>query len=113
MTDIELQNSYSTLMHTIAHLNILQENQSHPLMNPYVKNNLSLLNNLLRICIHKFQKIKSSTSTNELICIQAELCNEMHKVISSNKEIFLKLSLDGITINHDEWLQAHCDLATD
>jgi hypothetical protein len=49
---------------------------------------------------------------NEVICTQAKLTHEINKKIALSAQRFLNTSLGHIT-DYNEWLKAHCDLATD
>lgn len=82
------------------------------LRHQYIEQNLHLMNDILQICIDNLKKLEKTQSTNDIICNHAKLTNELNKKVSQSNQQFLDLTI-GQMGDHNEWLKAHCDLATD
>lgn len=78
----------------------------------YIEQNLIILNSALTASIENIQQVQKLNSLNDLICIQAKLTHDINKKLSLSTQRFLNASL-GHVIDYNEWLKAHCDLATD
>ena len=82
------------------------------LIKRYVEQNISILNDILVTSIENLKHLQEAKSPNEIICTQARFANEINKKLSIATQRFLNASLGHIA-DYNEWLKAHCDLATD
>lgn len=78
----------------------------------YVEQNLHILNDVLLTSIENLQRLKTAKNSNDVICTQARLTNDVSKKLSLSAQRFLNASLSHIA-DYNDWLKAHCDLATD
>ena len=94
--------------------------QQHPaadeqlatLMKRYAEQNLIVMNDVLTTSIDNLKRLQQAKQPNDVICIQARFTNEITKKLALSAQRFLNASLGHIA-DYNEWLKAHCDLATD
>lgn len=86
--------------------------QIDTLIKRYVEQNIIVLNDVLTTSIDNLNGLKNAKSPNDIICTQARFTNEISKKLSLTAQRFLNASLGHIA-DYNEWLKAHCDLATD
>lgn len=82
------------------------------LIKSYIDQNLIILNDVFSTSIENLKKLEKAKTTNEVICTQAKFSNDINKKVSLSTQRFLNTSLGHIS-DYNEWLKAHCDLATD
>lgn len=82
------------------------------LMKHYINQNIIILNEVLSSSIDHLHQLQQASSLNDIICMQARLASELSKKLSLSSQRFLESSL-GHRQDYNEWLKAHCDLATD
>lgn len=82
------------------------------LLERYVEQNLMIFNDMFATSIDNLKKLEKAKSPNDIICAQARFTNEISKKLSLSAQRFLNASLGHIA-DYNEWLKAHCDLATD
>lgn len=91
-------------------------NQNDPkvaeLMKRYVEQNILVLNDVFESSIENLERLQRAKSANDVICIQARFTNEISTKLAQSAQRFLNTSLGQIS-DYNEWLKAHCDLATD
>jgi len=78
----------------------------------YFEQNIEILNNVLVSSIDHLKHLQTVDSFNEVICTQARLTDEIGKNLLKTAQNFFNASL-GTASDYNEWLKAHCDLATD
>lgn len=78
----------------------------------YVEQNIMVLNDIFSSSIEHLKHIQNVKNANEVICAQARFTNEITKKLTLSAQRFLNTSLGQIA-DYNEWLKAHCDLATD
>ena len=88
------------------------DEQTAVLVKRYIEQNLMILNDVLTTSIDNIHRLQDAKSTNDIICTQARFTNEISKKLSLSAQRFLNASLGHIA-DYNEWLKAHCDLATD
>lgn len=88
------------------------DSQVDGLIRRYIEQNLIILNDIFSTSIENLQKLKKAGTANDIICTQARFTNEVSKKLSLGAQRFLNASLGHIA-DYNEWLKAHCDLATD
>lgn len=82
------------------------------LVQRYIEQNLVVLNDVLTTSIQHLKNLQKANSANDVICTQARFTNDISKKLSLSAQRFLNASLGHIA-DYNEWLKAHCDLATD
>ena len=100
---------FSELIEKLAHAN---EGQSASLIRRYAEQNILMMNDMLTTSIENLSKLQKAKTANDVICMQARFTNEISKKLSLSAQRFLNASLGHIA-DYNEWLKAHCDLATD
>lgn len=88
------------------------DEQIATLIKRYIEQNLIILNDVFSTSIENLKKIQNARSVNDIICIQARFTHEISKKLALSTQRFLNASLGHIA-DYNEWLKAHCDLATD
>lgn len=78
----------------------------------YLDQNVSILNEMVTTSIDNLLKLQKAKTVNEVVCIQAKFTNEINNKVVVSAQRFLNASLGNIA-DYNEWLKAHCDLATD
>ena len=91
---------------------LLETEQLNGLLKRYIDQNVTMLNDVLTTSIENLKQLQNAKSANDIICSQAKLTNELSKKLSLSAQRFLNASLENIS-DYNEWLKAHCDLATD
>lgn len=89
-----------------------ENEQFNALMNRYIEQNLFVLNDMMTISIENIKRLQKATTPNDIICLQARFTQEISQQLSLSTQRFLNASL-GCIGDYNEWLKAHCDLATD
>lgn len=86
--------------------------QLQTLIKRYVDQNVLILNEVFSLSIENLKKLQYAKTTNDVICIQAKFTHEISQKLALSAQRFLNASLGHIA-DYNEWLRAHCDLATD
>lgn len=86
--------------------------QMNTLIKQYMEQNLVILNDVFATSIDNLKRLQNTKSVNDVICTQAKFTNEISKKLSLSTQRFLNASLGHVS-DYNEWLKAHCDLATD
>lgn len=108
----EFQENWKAFSDLIKKLPSGNDEQVNSLINRYIEQNLMLLNDMFATSINNLQELQKARTTNDVICTQARFSNEISKKIALSTQRFLNASLGQIA-DYNEWLKAHCDLATD
>lgn len=106
------QENWKIFSQLIASLPATQNDQMQILMHRYAEQNIMVLNDVLTTSIENLKRIQAAQSTNEVICTQARFTNDISKKLALSAQRFLNASLGHIS-DYNDWLKAHCDLATD
>jgi len=78
----------------------------------YSEQNIEILNDILVSSIDHLNRLQKVKSLNDVICTQAHLTDEIGKKLMKAAQKFFNASLGNVS-DYNEWLKAHCDLATD
>lgn len=108
----EFQENSKNFLDLIDQLPTSQDEQVNVLIKRYIEQNIIILNDVFASSIENLKHLQKAKSTNEVICTQAKFTNEISKKLSLSAQRFLNASLGHIS-DYNEWLKAHCDLATD
>lgn len=108
----EFQDNWKTFSDLIDKLPGTDNEHTNVLLNRYIEQNLIILNDVFATSIENLKRLQKAHSANDVICTQARFTNEISKRISLSTQRFLNASLGHIA-DYNEWLKAHCDLATD
>lgn len=108
----EFQENWKLFSEMIDKLPHSTDDQIENLMKRYVDQNLIILNDVFTTSIDNLKKLQQAKTANDVICTQARFTNEISKKLSLSTQRFLNASLGHIA-DYNEWLKAHCDLATD
>lgn len=113
MSYSEVQVNLENFINLVKQAPASQDEHMNALINFYTSKNITLLNDMLQIIMLNLKKLHQSNSVNEVICTQSLFSSDIYKKISSSREWFLSARLKDINSEYDEWVLAHCDLATD
>lgn len=108
----EFQHHYELFMDLISHVPESKDEQLHILLKRYVEQNLVIINDILATSNENLKRLQKAKAPNDVICTQARFTNEISKKLALSAQRFLNASLGHIA-DYNEWLRAHCDLATD
>lgn len=108
----EFQQNYQTFSDLINQVHQSNDEQLDILIKRYVEQNLVILNDVFTTSIENLKRLQKAQAPNDVICIQARFTNEISKKLTLSAQRFLNASLGHIA-DYNEWLRAHCDLATD
>ncbi|VVC77272.1 hypothetical protein AQUSIP_25990 [Aquicella siphonis] len=100
---------FSELIDQIPHI---ENEQIKTLIKQYIEQNLIILNDVFTTSIDNLKSLQNAKTVNDVICTQARFTNEVSKKLSLSTQRFINTSLGHIA-DYNEWLKAHCDLATD
>jgi hypothetical protein len=108
----EFQENWERFSKLINELPNNQNEQLNTLTKRYIEQNLAILNDVFHASIENLQKLQHAKTTNDIICTQARFTHDISQKLSLSAQRFLNASLGHIA-DYNEWLKAHCDLATD
>jgi hypothetical protein len=108
----EFQDNWKLFSDLIDQLPNAEDEQINMLIKRYIEQNLIILNDVFATSIENIIRLQKAKSANDVICTQARFTNEISKRLSLSTQRFLNASLGHIA-DYNEWLKAHCDLATD
>jgi hypothetical protein len=107
----DFQDNLVAFTNLIEKLN--QNNHAHNLLiNQYIDQNLTVLNDIFATSIKHLEQLQHAKNPNDVICTQARFTSEMSRKLTISTQQFLNHSL-GQMADYNDWLKAHCDLATD
>lgn len=113
MSDTEIQKNYAAFLELVNQKLKSNDDAHEKVIQGYIRQNVALVNDVLSLSVNKLKKLQNIKSKNDIICMHARLINQIKTKINHAEQQFLNASLGDITTNYDEWLQLHCDLATD
>lgn len=108
----EFQENWKCFSALIDKLPASHDEQMNTLVKRYIEQNLLILNDVFHTSIENLKRLQKAKAPNDIICTQARFTNEISKKLSLSTQRFLNASLGHIA-DYNEWLKAHCDLATD
>lgn len=108
----EFQQNSDTFAELINQIPQTSNEQVDILIKRYIDQNLAIMNDVFTTSIENLKRLQKAKTTNDVICIQARFTNEISKKLAMSAQRFLNASLGHIA-DYNEWLKAHCDLATD
>lgn len=108
----EFQDNWKLFSDLVDQLPRNDDEQINILINRYIEQNLMVLNDIFSISIANMKHLQKAKSANDIICTQARFSSEIGKKLAQSTQRFLNASLGQIA-DYNEWLKAHCDLATD
>jgi hypothetical protein len=108
----EFKQNTETFLDLIEQAPHIQNEQLDILMKRYIEQNLVIMNDVFTTSIENLKRLQKANTPNDVICIQARFTNEISKKLALSAQRFLNASLGHIA-DYNEWLKAHCDLATD
>lgn len=101
-----------TFIELMDQLPLTENEQINTLFKSYLEQNIMVLNDILSTSIDNLHRLQKAKNANDIICIQAKFSSEISKKLTLSTQRFLNASLGQIA-DYNEWLKAHCDLATD
>src|SRR5690349_1208502 len=108
----EFQDNWKLFSELVDQVSETDNEQMNNLIKQYIEQNLVILNEVFATSIDNLKRLQTTKSVNDVICTQAKFTNEINKKLSLSSQRFLNASLGHIS-DYNEWLKAHCDLATD
>lgn len=108
----EFQENWKNFSELIDKLQTSHDEQVATFVKRYIEQNVIILNDVFSTSIENLRRLQEAKTANDVICTQARFTNEITKKLSLSAQRFLNASLGHIT-DYNEWLKAHCDLATD
>lgn len=108
----EFQENWTIFSKLVEQLPKSNSDQINILIKRYIEQNVSILNEIFATSIDNLKKLETAKTPEEIICVQARFTNEINKKLALFAQRFLNASLGHIA-DYNEWLKAHCDLATD
>lgn len=108
----QFQENWKIFSDLVQQLPNHQDETMNILLQRYIEQNLMVFNDMFATSIENLRKLEKAKTPNDIICTQARFTNEISKKLSLSAQRFLNASLGHIA-DYNEWLKAHCDLATD
>jgi hypothetical protein len=108
----EFQDNLQKFTELLEQIKKTHHEQNDLIIKRYVEQNLLILNHMIGISIESLRHIQGAKSTTEILHAQTQFINEINKKITMLNHDFLNASLRTMS-DYNEWLKAHCDLATD
>lgn len=108
----EFHENFRLFSELIDHIPKIDNEQVNNLVKSYTDQNIMVLNDILTTSIENLKRLQQAKNSDDIICTQARFANEITKKLTLSTQRFLNASLGHIA-DYNEWLKAHCDLATD
>lgn len=108
----EFKDNWEKFVELIDKIPAGNDEQINQMTQRYIEQNIMVLNDVFSTSIENLNRLKKAKSANDIICTQARFTNEITKKLTQSAQRFLNASLGHIA-DYNEWLKAHCDLATD
>ena len=108
----EFQENLDIFLDLVKQLPTTENEQINALLKSYIEQNIMILNDIFSASIDSLNKLKNAKNANDIICTQAQFTSQINKKMTLSTQRFLNASLGQIA-DYNEWLKAHCDLATD
>jgi len=108
----EFQENWEQFSKLIDELPGSNDEQMNTLIKRYIEQNIIILNDVFATSIDNLKRLEKAKTTNDIICTQARFTHDLNKKLTLSAQRFLNASLGHIA-DYNEWLKAHCDLATD
>jgi hypothetical protein len=108
----EFQENWKIFSDLLEQIPNSEDQNINTLIKRYIEQNLSILNDVFSTSIDNIKRLQKIQSANDIICTQARFTNEVSKKLALSAQRFMNASLGDIA-DYNEWLKAHCDLATD
>lgn len=108
----EFQENWKLFTQLIDAIPVSNNEQINTLMKRYVEQNIMVLNDVFSTSIDHLSRLEKAKNANDVICTQARFTHDLNKKLALSAQRFLNASLGHIA-DYNEWLKAHCDLATD
>ena len=108
----EFKDNWELFSRLIDKLPTSDNEQINVLTKRYIEQNILILNDVFATSIDHLKRLEKARTTNDIICTQARFTHDLNKKLSLSAQRFLNASLGHIA-DYNEWLKAHCDLATD
>ncbi len=108
----EFQDNWKAFSMLIDQLPQSQDEQINTLIKRYIEQNITIFNGIFATSIENLKLLANAKTPADVICAQARFTNEINKKLALSTQRFLNASLGHIS-DYNEWLKAHCDLATD
>lgn len=108
----EFQDNWKIFSELMERMPKAEDEQVNILVKRYLEQNLIILNDIFSTSIENLKQLQEAETPNDIICMQAKLTNEIGKRLALSTQRFLNASLGHIA-DYNDWLKAHCDLATD
>lgn len=107
---------FQSNVHKLNKLFEEMQNHADPKVNEFIKQyieqNMLVMNEIFSASIEHLQHIQNVKNVNEVICAQAKFTNDITQKLTLSAQRFLNTSLGQIA-DYNDWLKAHCDMATD
>jgi hypothetical protein len=108
----EFKDNLRAFSDLIDNIPTLDNEQLSHLIKSYAEQNILIMNDIFNASIENLKRLHQAKTSEDIICTQARFTNEIRKKLSLSTQRFLNASLGHIA-DYNEWLKAHCDLATD
>jgi hypothetical protein len=108
----EFQENWKKFSTLIEQLPTTDNEEINIFIKRYIDQNLMIFNEIFSTSIDYLKKLQNAKSTTDVICTHAKFTHQVSNKLSLSAQCFLDASL-GKATDHNEWLKAHCDLATD
>jgi hypothetical protein len=108
----EILENWEQFMKMIEHPTDIQYELIATMVKRYSDQNIEIVNEVLASSIEHLTRLKNVKTMNDVVCVQARLTDDINKKLVKTAQKFFDTSLGSLT-DYNEWLKAHCDLATD
>lgn len=112
MPYLELKTHFETFSKLINQIPASRNKHMEILVHLYVKQIIALLNDIILISLKMIKQLCQEIAANNMISLQLQFIHDIQSKLSTMQNCMLPL-MGKHTLDYDEWLQAHCDLATD
>ena len=108
----EFQKNWKIFSDLVDQCPHFSDENMNTLIKRYIEQNVTIMNEIFSVSIENLKKLQHVQNANDIICAQARFTHDITQKLSLSTQRFLNASLGHIA-DYNEWLKAHCDLATD
>lgn len=108
----ELEENLKLFLKLIREFPEIHNEKADHFINKHIEQNVGMINEVISISSDHAKMLQNLKSVDDMLSIHVKFANEISKKLSLSTQRFLNASLGNVA-DYNEWLKAHCDLATD
>jgi len=108
----DLEENWKKFSDLIIQFQKMENSKNQTILKHHIEQNLTILNQLFSLSIATLEALQRAQTASDILSAQTKFTTDLNKKITFLSQDFLNTSLRTMS-DYNEWLKAHCDLATD